>query len=158
MIVGSDYTDVGSPTELGYNARIAANLGAPVLLVLGGRDQQRQRAARHAAARTPDEMGQIAELALAELAHERARAARASSSNRADPERARRASPRSASASGAAASRARVPVWAIPEDRVLVAPSMRGILRAVDGDAAHGRPATCSTARRSASSSPACRW
>ena len=37
VILGSDYTDVGSPTELGYNARIAANLGAPVLLVLGGR-------------------------------------------------------------------------------------------------------------------------
>src|SRR5690606_284500 len=37
VIVGSDYTDVGSPTELSYNARIAANLGAPVLLVLGGR-------------------------------------------------------------------------------------------------------------------------
>ena len=43
VIVGSDYTDVGSPTELGYNARIAANLGAPVLLVLGGRHAQRRR-------------------------------------------------------------------------------------------------------------------
>ncbi|MEO7016744.1 MAG: AAA family ATPase, partial [Leifsonia sp.] len=37
VILGSDYTDVSSPTELGFNARIAANLGAPVLLVLGGR-------------------------------------------------------------------------------------------------------------------------
>lgn len=37
VIVGSDYTDVGSPAELSYNARIAANLGAPVLLVLSGR-------------------------------------------------------------------------------------------------------------------------
>jgi len=27
VIIGSDYTDVGSPAELGYNARIAANLG-----------------------------------------------------------------------------------------------------------------------------------
>ena len=42
VIVGSDYTDVASPAELGFNARIAANLGAPVLLVLSGRDQQRQ--------------------------------------------------------------------------------------------------------------------
>ncbi|MBN9170003.1 MAG: AAA family ATPase, partial [Microbacterium sp.] len=40
VILGSDFTDVGSPAELGYNARIAANLGAPVLLVLGGRSQQ----------------------------------------------------------------------------------------------------------------------
>ncbi len=40
VILGSDYTDVGSPAELAYNARIAANLGAPVLLVLGGRAAQ----------------------------------------------------------------------------------------------------------------------
>lgn len=36
VVVGSDYTDVGTPTEFSYNARIAANLGAPVLLVLNG--------------------------------------------------------------------------------------------------------------------------
>ena len=51
VIVGSDYTDVGSPAELGYNARIAANLGAPVLLVLSGRagqgEQLGTRAATH---------------------------------------------------------------------------------------------------------------
>jgi phosphate acetyltransferase len=36
VIVGSDYTDVSAPTEFSFNARIAANLGAPVLLVLNG--------------------------------------------------------------------------------------------------------------------------
>ena len=36
VVVGSDYTDVGTPTEFSFNARIAANLGAPVLLVLEG--------------------------------------------------------------------------------------------------------------------------
>ena len=36
VVVGSDYTDIGSPTEFSYNARIAANLGVPVLLVLNG--------------------------------------------------------------------------------------------------------------------------
>jgi phosphate acetyltransferase len=36
VVVGSDYTDVGTPTEFSYNARIAANLGSPVLLVLNG--------------------------------------------------------------------------------------------------------------------------
>ena len=36
VIVGSDYTDVATPTELSVNARIAVNLGAPVVLsVLG---------------------------------------------------------------------------------------------------------------------------
>jgi phosphate acetyltransferase len=36
VIVGSDYTDVGAPTELEFNARVAANLGASVLLVVPG--------------------------------------------------------------------------------------------------------------------------
>ena len=46
LVVGSDYTDVGTPTEFSYNARIAANLGAPVLLVLNGfrRTPARRRA------------------------------------------------------------------------------------------------------------------
>ncbi|MBA3019716.1 phosphate acetyltransferase [Propionicimonas sp.] len=36
VILGSDYTDVASPTELTFNARVAANLNAPVLLVVSG--------------------------------------------------------------------------------------------------------------------------
>ncbi|WP_026003564.1 AAA family ATPase, partial [Rhodococcus sp. R1101] len=36
VIVGSDYTEIANPSELSYNARIAANLDAPVLLVLRG--------------------------------------------------------------------------------------------------------------------------
>lgn len=32
VIVGSDYTDVATPTELSINGRIAANLSAPVVL------------------------------------------------------------------------------------------------------------------------------
>src|SRR5690625_5547185 len=39
VIVGSDYTDVASPTELAFNARIAVNLGSPVLLVVRGTDR-----------------------------------------------------------------------------------------------------------------------
>ena len=34
VVVGSDYTDVGAPTEFAFNARVAANLGTPVVLVL----------------------------------------------------------------------------------------------------------------------------
>ena len=37
VIVGSDYTDVASPSELSVNARIAVNLGAPVLLAVRAR-------------------------------------------------------------------------------------------------------------------------
>ncbi len=45
VIVGSDYTDVASPAELGLNARIAVNLGAPVVLA-DSREGPRPRAGR----------------------------------------------------------------------------------------------------------------
>src|SRR3954447_10874541 len=54
LFVGSDYTDIATPTEFSVNARIAANLGAPVLLVVNGAD------------RSPDELRTTAE----QLAHE----------------------------------------------------------------------------------------
>ncbi|MGW8484656.1 phosphate acetyltransferase [Microbacterium sp. NPDC055903] len=128
VVIGSDYTDVGSPAELGYNARIAANLGAPVLLVLSGRDQQRQaEQLGTTTARTAAEVGQVAALAVAELAAERAELF-AAVVNRADPD----ALAETVDAVHAVQSDA-TPVWAIPEDRRLVAPSIRGILDAVEG-------------------------
>ena len=42
VIVGSDYTDVASPAELAVNARIAVNLGAPVLLAVAGQGPHRR--------------------------------------------------------------------------------------------------------------------
>ncbi|MFB7892415.1 phosphate acetyltransferase [Microbacterium sp. NPDC056044] len=145
VIVGSDYTDVGSPAELAYNARIAANLGAPVLLVLGGRSAQNQTQPEQlgsSLARTPAEMGQIADLALAELGHSRAKLF-AVVANRADPVRGDEtveAIRRSIHAHLGGAPAAPVPVWAIPEDRYLVAPSIRGIMRSVDGEMIAGDP------------------
>lgn len=141
VILGSDFTDVGSPAELAYNARIAANLGAPVLLVIGGRAQQGQgEQLGTSTARTPGEMGQIADLALTELSHGRAQLF-AVVANRADPDQLEAiVSSISASivtAEGAAKvtgnAPGSVPVWALPEDRFLVAPSIRGILRSVEG-------------------------
>ncbi|MFA4897062.1 phosphate acetyltransferase [Microbacterium sp.] len=135
VIIGSDYTDVASPAELGYNARIAANLGAPVLLVLSGRDQQGGgEQLGTSTARTADAVGQIAALALAELHDERAELF-AVIVNRADPDALQQSvdAVRSAQAE-------RTPVWAIPEDRTLVAPSIRGILAAVDGRLIKGDP------------------
>ena len=55
VVVGSDYTDVGAPTEFSFNARVAANLGTPVLLVL------------NAHGKTPEELQTTAEVAAAEL-------------------------------------------------------------------------------------------
>src|SRR4051812_25720972 len=37
LAVGSDYGNVGAPTELSFNARVAANLGLPVVGVVSGR-------------------------------------------------------------------------------------------------------------------------
>ncbi|GAA3941427.1 phosphate acetyltransferase [Microbacterium soli] len=136
VVLGSDYTAVASPAELGYNARIAANLGAPVLLVLSGRDQQHQaEQLGTTTARTPEQVGQMASLAFSELATERAELF-AVVVNRADPD----ALDETIREVRAAQSRP-TPVWAVPEDRVLVAPSMRGILRAVEGRLVKGDPA-----------------
>lgn len=129
VIIGSDYTDVASPAELGFNARIAANLAAPVLLVLSGRDQQRQaEQLGTTTARVPAAVGQIAALALAELDTARAELF-AVIVNRADPD----ALDDMIDAVSGVRPQKQTPVWAIPEDRTLVAPSIRGILAAVDG-------------------------
>jgi phosphate acetyltransferase len=137
VILGSDFTDVGSPAELGYNARIAANLGAPVLLVLGGRSQQGQGEQLGVSApRTPAEMGQIAALSLVELAHGRAELF-AVIANRAEPAQLPDIIGAVHDAVGSYHGTT-VPVWALPEDRILVAPSMGGILRAVDGTLVKG--------------------
>jgi phosphate acetyltransferase len=129
VIVGSDYTDVGSPTELSFNARVAANLGAPVLLVLGGRD-----AADHAA-RSAEAMAQVADVTTSEL-----RAAHASLLgvvvNRADPEHLDAIKEHVEVA--LCESHPGTPVWAIPEDAVLVAPTLRALLRATDAELIRG--------------------
>ncbi|MEZ3162087.1 phosphate acetyltransferase [Microbacterium sp. BWT-B31] len=141
VIVGSDYTDVASPAELAYNARIAANLGAPVLLVLGGRGDGHIEELGSLPPRTPAEMGQIASLSIAELARGRAQLF-AVVANRADPERLAEtiaAVEASVRAGGRATGRT-VPVWAIPEDVSLVAPSMASILRSLDGRLLAGDP------------------
>ncbi|MGO4299079.1 phosphate acetyltransferase [Leifsonia sp. RAF41] len=132
VILGSDFTDVGSPTELAYNARIAANLGAPVLLVLGGRvGQGFGERLGQADPRSPEELRQLAELAVAELRAEHA-GLLAVIANRADEARLDEIIAAVGSAVGAAAVAAgssdRQPVWAIPEDPFLVAPSIRSIM------------------------------
>ncbi|MGN7859428.1 phosphate acetyltransferase [Microbacterium sp. 22303] len=139
VILGSDYTDVAAPAELGVNARIAANLGAPVLLVLGGRDT-----AGHGErlgvteARTPAQVGQLARLGMAELAQERA-VLSAIVVNRADgAQRDQIAAAVAAVLGERPPSAEEVPVWVIPEDRSLVAPSVRGVRTALDGRMVRG--------------------
>ncbi|MGO4536611.1 phosphate acetyltransferase [Leifsonia sp. 2MCAF36] len=137
VILGSDFTDVGSPTELAYNARISANLGAPVLLVLGGRvGQGFGERLGQADPRSPEELRQLAELAVAELRVEHA-GLLAVVANRADENRLDDIVAAVGSAVEAAAVAAgtsdRPPVWAIPEDLFLVAPSIRSIMEQTGG-------------------------
>ncbi len=127
VIVGSDYTDIATPTELAFNARVAANLGAPVLLVLTGREPDESRA------RSADELRQVAEVAMPELSAAHA-SLLAVVANRADPQRLDEIV-------AAVASAARVPTWAIPEDAHLVAPTMAAVMTAVEGTLLKGDPA-----------------
>ncbi|TFD26434.1 phosphate acetyltransferase [Cryobacterium lyxosi] len=145
VVIGSDYTDVGSPTELAFNARIAANLGAPVLLVLGGRvgPGEGERLGQ-SDARSAVDIGQQTDVALAELRDEHA-SILAIIVNRADEmalaeiiQSVRATTNAQPARSGGAFG---VPIWAIPEDPYLVAPSMQSIMEATDGTLIEGDPA-----------------
>ena len=117
VIVGSDYTDVATPTELSVNARIAVNLGAPVVLSVRAFD------------RSPQEVAQAIELCIVELAAQHAHTA-AVVANRCDPMQ--------IEAVAAACQDLGAPVYVIPEEPLLVAPTVGELLTAVDGTLIHG--------------------
>jgi phosphate acetyltransferase len=131
VIIGSDYTDVGTPTELAANGRVAANLAATVVLVIGGRGRD------EAELRSAAQVSGIARVALDELTHEHA-STTAIIVTRADPDRLDDI--RSAVAKVVDAA------WAMPEEPALVAPLLRDVLDAagahlISGDeTALGRP------------------
>ena len=120
VIVGSDYTDVASPTELSVNARIAANLGAPVLLSV------------RATGRSPAEIAAVIELCLAELTVQHTHTA-AVVANRCEPEK--------MDAVLAACQDLGPRVFVLPEEPLLVAPTVGELCAAVDGTLVHGDPA-----------------
>lgn len=117
VIVGSDYTDVATPTELAFNARVATNLGAPVLLVVSALE------------RTPDEVEQIVEIATAELGLAHAVTV-AVFANRCDPTQ--------LGAIRERLSKSGLPAWALPEIPLLSAPLVADLMRALDGELLFG--------------------
>ncbi|HPX37832.1 MAG TPA: phosphate acetyltransferase [Mycobacterium sp.] len=117
VIIGSDFTDVATPTELAVNARIAANLGAPVLLSV------------RATGRTPAEIASVVELSLAELNLEHAHAA-AVVANRCEPAR--------MDAVLDACKDLGPSVYVLPEEPLLVAPTVGELCTAVQGSLVHG--------------------
>ncbi|WP_078315153.1 phosphate acetyltransferase [Mycobacterium sp. D16Q16] len=123
VIVGSDYTDVASPSELSTNARIAVNLGAPVLLTIKGFD------------RTPEEIAALAEVCLGELKAQRAHTA-AIVANRCDPDQLPEVRQ--------ALSRFDKPAWVLPEVPLLFSPSVEELMKAVNGSLVSGDEALMS--------------
>lgn len=133
VIVGSDYTDVATATELSFNARIAANLGAPVLLVLRGRgNADRSRGGLVAQPpRSVKELVNLVEVALPELDKEHATLFGVIA-NRVEP-----GSEADISAALAKAAPTAL-VGAIPENAFLVAPTLERVRAAIDGKLIHG--------------------
>ncbi len=120
LIVGSDYTDVAAPSELSMNGRIAVNLGAPVVLAVKAKD------------RTPEQVAQVVELCLAELAAQHAHTA-AVVANRCDPAQ--------MVAVADALKRFQPQTYVLPEEPLLVAPSVAELQTAVEGTVLRGDPA-----------------
>ncbi len=131
VILGSDYTETTSPTELTFNARVAANLSAPVILVVSGRN------------RTPEEIRSAAEGGLAEFQAHHAKviaviANRVSSLDRASSDE---VDPAELDAVRAELAKlAGVVTAALPADRLLAAPRLRAQFEAVDANLVLGNP------------------
>ncbi|MGN6334889.1 phosphotransacetylase family protein, partial [Mycobacterium sp.] len=112
VIVGSDYTDVASPAELSTNARIAVNLGAPLLLTVSGRG------------RSPAEIASVVDVCLAELDAQHAHTA-AVVANRCEPGELTEV----ADALRKFAQRS----YVLPEEPLLSAPTVAELEKAVGG-------------------------
>ncbi|WP_431473787.1 phosphate acetyltransferase [Ornithinimicrobium sp. W1665] len=129
LVVGSDFTGVPAPTEFSVNAAIAAHLGAPMVLVVPCLDRSLEESvtaaqviysearSRHAdvaavvANRVPSEQGEAVRAGIVERLR-----------SEVTPTGKRRASV------GTAA-----PVFTVPGDPLLSAPTMRDLMAAVDG-------------------------
>lgn len=120
LVIGSDYTDVASPSELSFNARIAANLQTPMLLALKAAD------------RTDAEVVGLAELCLHELEQNHAQPV-ALIANRCDTDRLDSVKDALQEATG-------LPTWTLPEDPVLIAPTVGELMDELDGELYSGDP------------------
>ena len=132
LVVGSDFTDVAVPTELTFNARIAANLDSPVLLILGGRQHDGLEMLGQSAARGSSDLAQLTELSVHELQNAHATLL-AAIVNRADAD-----ALEEIRAAVAREMPAGAPVWTVPEQLALVSPTVHTVLEAVDGQMLRG--------------------
>lgn len=117
VIVGSDYTDVTAPAELSVNARIAVNLGAPVLLAV------------RAKGRSVEQIATVVEVSLAELAAQRAHTAAVVAS---------RCEPAETGMVAEALGRFDPPSYVLPDEPLLSAPTVEELRQAVRGTLVSG--------------------
>ncbi|WNV74032.1 phosphate acetyltransferase [Geodermatophilus sp. DSM 44513] len=122
LVVGTDFTEAGAAGELALNARIAVNLGLPVLAVVSGHD------------RTAAGTRSAADVGVAAMRSAGCEVV-AVVANRVDP---RELAAAPATAAGG------LPVWALPEAPVLTAPTVAEIAEACDGELLAGDPVTLS--------------
>jgi phosphate acetyltransferase len=119
VVLGTDYTDVSGPTELAFNAKIAANLGAPVLLVVS------------AFGRSDEDTNALAGISLGELRANHAQPIGVVVNRYDGP------TPPDLDALNADPS---LPVWVVPEEKFLQAPTVAQLRDAVGGDLLLGDP------------------
>ncbi len=121
LVVGSDHTDVSSSTEHTLNARIAANLGLPVLMVVSGVD------------RSPLEVARGAQTAVDSFRsnHTHVVAVIANRVTRHNME----------ATAAALGSVSDAHTWVIPEEPLLTAPTVRDQIAAVDASVLQGEDA-----------------
>ncbi|MGH3966657.1 MAG: phosphotransacetylase family protein, partial [Mycobacterium sp.] len=120
VIVGSDHSDLGegaSPAELSVNARIAVNLGAPVVLAIRAKD------------RSAEQVVHAAEVCLAELTAQHAHTA-AIVANRCEPTQ--------LTAITEALRTLAPKTYAVPDEPLLVAPTVAELQAAVRGTVVSG--------------------
>ncbi|MGZ8705752.1 MAG: phosphotransacetylase family protein, partial [Aeromicrobium sp.] len=119
LVLGTTYTDIGATNEFALNARIAANLGAPILLVVSAAGLDPDQV-RHAAAMAIDEahanhahiLGVIANRVPFEVREDFLKVLDGVAGNH--------------------------PVYAVPESRTLLAPTVRDLMAAAGGELLYG--------------------
>jgi phosphate acetyltransferase len=120
LTVGTDYADVGTADEPAFNARVALNLGLPVLCVVSGHD------------RAPEEVRSAVSIALTTVRGSGCEVVAVAAN------RVREAD--AASVAERLRSDVDVPVYVIPEVPLLMAPTVRQVAAACDGEVIAGDP------------------
>jgi phosphate acetyltransferase len=118
LAVGTDFAGVGTAGELAFNARVALNLGLPVLCVVSGHE------------RDATDIQSAVSVALTMMRRIGAEVVGVVA-NRVRPDEVEAA---------AAEATADVPVYVVPEDELLMAPTMAEVLAACDGELVGGSP------------------